>query len=308
MADAALVVWQLVDGKRGHERQSDGLIGALARRTALNCHRVAVLDTPFVYLSGWLRRRFAPGRDLPRPDLIIGAGRVCQPALLAARRAYGGRSIYLMRPGLWPPAWFDLCIIPRHDQPTPGAHVMVSEGPLNPMRPAPKSPTLALILIGGPSAHYDWDTPHLVAQIERLIAADPDRQWVISDSRRTPPGFAAAVNARPLLAARYRAFADCAPDWLESTLARAAQAWVSADSVAMIYEALSAGARVGILDVPAKSPDRINTITTALLERGWVMRADVPSPTTGLTQALDEAGRCADRLFERWPELHRRES
>jgi mitochondrial fission protein ELM1 len=45
-------------------------------------------------------------------------------------------------------------------------------------------------------------------------------------------------------------FAATSPDWLPTQLARADQAWVTADSVSMVYEALTAGAAVGVLDVP----------------------------------------------------------
>lgn len=300
----ALVAWQLADGKRGHERQSEGLLAALAQRCTLATYRVAVRATHGAYLGEILRGRFAAGDGLPRPDLLIGAGRATQPALVAARRAHGGRSVYLMRPAL-PWRCFDACIVPRHDAPPTRADVLVSEGPLNPVVPAAaRQADLGLILLGGPSAHHAWDEAAVLTQVRQILATAPGHEWRLADSRRSPPGLGRALAALAGPRVHYVAAATAPADWLPAHLARAAEVWVSADSMAMLYEALSSGACVGLIDVPPRRRDRITAVAADLLRRGWVAPVGTALPARPPV-VLAEAARCAAALLERWPELVR---
>ncbi len=292
----ALTVWQWTDGKRGHERQCEGLVAALAARLGVN---LSVLRAPG---SAWARGiAFCGGSlSLPegQPDLLLGAGRACQLPLLAARRRRGGRAVYLMRPQL-PLSWFDLNVVPRHDGVAAGAHVVVSEGPLNPVRPgATRDESLGLVLLGGPSAHHDWDSDAMLAQLERVLRVSPARRWVVTDSRRAPVALAARLAALP--GTEFHSHRDTPPDWLPALLARAAEVWVSADSVSMIYEALSGGARVGVLDVPARRADRITAIAADLRARGLVHGVDEAPLAAAPSSPLDEAGRVADLILARW--------
>ena len=86
-------------------------------------------------------------------------------------------------------------------------------------------------------------------------------------------------------------------------LAEAAEVWVTEDSISMIYEALSSGANVGLLPVPAtKKAGRVARGVERLAEEGFVTRFAAWSPTTGLAeppQVLREADRCAAIVLER---------
>ncbi len=298
----ALVVWQWTDGKRGHERQCEGLIQALAERRPVEHHVLAIPASSLQRLLDFVAGSLPALRALPDPDLIVGAGRACGLPVLAARRARGGRSICIMRPSL-PRRCFDLCIIPRHDDVAPCAGVVVSEGPLNPMRAAAtREAGLGVLLLGGPSAHHAWEEQAMFAQIDHLLAARPGMHWVATDSRRSPAGLGARLAT--LGAVEFLSHRDTAPDWLPALLARAEQIWVSADSVSMIYEALSTGARVGVLDVPARRADRITAIAGQLRSRGLLMslntaESDLRAPTI----VLREAERIVDVILARWPTL-----
>ena len=298
----ALVVWQWTDGKRGHERQCEGLLQALAKRRSLDHHLLPVPSSPLQRLWDFLSASLPALRELPNPDLILGAGRACALPMLAARRARGGRVVCIMRPQL-PPACFDLCVIPRHDGVAPSAHVELSEGPLNAMRPAARrEASLGVILLGGPSAHHTWDEQAMLAQVAQLLAARPDMRWLATDSRRSPTSLAARLAAHDGLG--FFSHRDTAPDWLPNLLARAEQVWVSADSVSMIYEALSAGARVGVLDVPVQRADRISAIVGDLLARGLVMSLHTNgSDANASPPVLREADRIAEIILARWPML-----
>jgi hypothetical protein len=75
-------------------------------------------------------------------------------------------------------------------------------------------------------------------------------------------------------------------------------AWVSADSVSMLFEALSAGCAVGVLEVPARRADRITRIAPALLAESRVVSL-AQWLTSGAWPAqppLMEAARCAARV------------
>ena len=95
MAATDLVIWRLSDGKRGHDSQSEGLVAALARLCSLTSHTIPVSTRHLTPLLECALARFADGRSLPTPDLIVGAGRATHWPLLAARRARGGRTICL---------------------------------------------------------------------------------------------------------------------------------------------------------------------------------------------------------------------
>jgi hypothetical protein len=295
-----LVVWRFYDGKPGHDRQSAGLLQALAATSAIDAVSFDVRERP---ISVWhyLSRRLPVGAGMPAPDLVIGAGRRCQWPVLAARRARGGRTIYLMKPQL-PVRCFDLCLIPRHDRPRANPRIIVTDGVLNDMQVPTRRPDRTLLLIGGPSDHFAWDESALVAQIQALVDAAPEKTWVIADSRRTPPATSAALQQLAGDHVTVVPFREAERGWLVTELARSDIAWVSADSVSMIYEALTVGAAVGVLEVPAKREDRISGIAADLAARGLVTPYRNWRDGAVLTARppLAEAARCADLVLQRW--------
>lgn len=297
-----LVVWTIQDGKPGHENQIRGLVEALSRRVGTEVHR---LQAPgkLVAIGYGLRSRFPPAAGLPDPDLIIGAGHGTHLALLAARRARGGRAIVLMQPSL-PCRWFDLCVIPAHDRPEPGPGVVVTRGVLNPMRPAAvKDPRQGLLLMGGPSKHYRWDEPAVIDQIRFIVDQKPDVHWTLSTSRRTPAGFLSrlTVTAANLSVAPVE---ETAPGWLAGRLAETAWVWVTPDSVSMIYESLTAGAAVGLLELAPRGETRVTRGVNLLEKEGKVLRFSEwrEKPRLELPkEAFNEAERCAGEILRRWP-------
>lgn len=247
-----LTIWVLTDGKRGHENQSLGLAEALARKTPAHLQIIPVTRS-WTQAIDWLLGRFPPGLDHPRPDLILAAGHDTHWALLAARRACGGKAIVLMKPGL-PLAWFDRVILPRHDVPEAGGPLLETNGPINRIHrpPADVPRPLKLMLIGGPSPHFAWDTAAIVGQVCQLADWAPAQQWTLTTSRRTPADFLPAL-ARSLPAnVNLVAQDQTAPDWLPRQLVQAQSAWVTPDSVSMIYETLTAGAGVGLFSLPER--------------------------------------------------------
>ncbi len=297
-----LVVWRLSDGTRGHDNQSRGLLEAIGRLTPVEAHELPA-PACLPALADWVTGRAPDGVPDGRPDLVLGAGHRTHAGLLATRRACGGRSIVLMRPTL-PLALFDLALVPRHDDPPVRANVETTVGALNPMRPGTaRDPELGVVLIGGPSRHHDWDEVALLAQIGAIAAAEPRRRFVITDSRRTPDGTRARLAAGITANAVLQAAATTGPDWLPGLLARAPVAWVTADSVSMIHEALTAGCQVGVLEVPQRTAGRVGRGLEALVAEGRVTpfarwRADGRLPPA--PAPLAEADRCARLVLARW--------
>lgn len=291
-------VWHYSDGRAGHDRQARALIGALAVRTEVSVNTFAPLSAGAA-LRAVAARCLAPGH--PDPDLVLGAGHDTHAALLAARRVRGGRTIVLMRPSL-PLSWFDLCVIPRHDRPPARENVIETLGPLSPLAPAEQRGHKGVVLVGGPSRHFHWSDRAVWEQIEGLVAACPAHSWRLSPSRRTPAGF---LGARPeFLHGRVEAtpLEDQPPGWLERVLPRAAQVWVTPDSLSMIFDALAAGVPCGVLDLPARPRSRVAQALTALAGEGRVLRFDPrrPGDAPPARAPLREADRVAEVLLQRW--------
>jgi len=80
-------------------------------------------------------------------------------------------------------------------------------------------------------------------------------------------------------------------------LCEADEVWVSEDSVSMIYEALSSGARVGLLPVPRLKPNsRVLRGIDELIEQRFLTPFSVWQNAGHLRTApetLNEAARCA---------------
>ncbi|MFZ5575221.1 MAG: mitochondrial fission ELM1 family protein [Pseudomonadota bacterium] len=292
-----LVVWVVSDSKPGHLNQSLGLAEALSRATPADIHRLPALPLWRAALA-WLMKRM-PGRTPPTPDLIVGAGHATHLTLLAARRAGGGRTVVLMKPSL-PRRCFDLVIVPRHDGLAADARTLVTEGALNRLRPAAaRDPQRGLMLIGGESPHFQWDGDAVQVQIRSVLARTPEVQWTLTTSRRTPAEFLADLPAaQNLTVAPHTA---TGPDWLPQQLAGCGLAWVTPDSASMVYEALTAGAAVGVFDLPVNPRSRVGWAIAELADAARVTRFVTWCAHGTLhpnTQPLAEADRCAAWILQ----------
>jgi len=300
-----LTLWLLGDGKAGHENQSLGLAEALGRVTPCAIHRI-----PLAGAAGWLgriRAARAAAVGLPKPDLILAAGHATHPALLWLARQQRVPSIVLMRPSL-PLSCFDLCVAPAHDFPpgTPSRpNLILTRGALNRVAPPDLSArTGRMLLVGGPSTAHGWDGAALLQAIEQITASNPaSGVWQLADSRRTPAGFSEEIRQR-LPAIQVVAHPQTTPDWLPGQLATAAQVWVTEDSVSMIYEALSSGAKVGLLPAPRtklssrviRGLDELITSHTLTTYATWLTTRTLAYPS----EPLREADRCAAEVLRRF--------
>ncbi|MFQ6334267.1 mitochondrial fission ELM1 family protein [Methylophilus sp. 3sh_L] len=294
------VVWRLLDGKPGHEHQSQGLVQALQARMAVQVFDIRIAEAGHGWLS-WLLGQWPVGKALPTPDLIVGAGHATHAHLLAAKRAYGGKTVCMMQPSL-PAELFDVCLIPEHDQYRGFANFIETRGVINHIQPANKlqQTEQVLIMIGGPSKHFEWDELGVVAQVYDLVRKHPDQHYVLTTSRRTPASFISAMQRVRLANLEIVAMTDTSPDWLPTKLASVTAAWVTEDSVSMVYEALTAQVAVGIINLSPKHASRVSRGIEKLIDRQLVTRYDpyglyrqYMRPVLG----FNEASRCCDLLL-----------
>jgi mitochondrial fission protein ELM1 len=297
-----VVSWQFTDGKPGHENQSRGLIHGLATRTSVENHTVEIptntLHFLYTLLNGRLYRKLA---RLPKPNYLIAAGRRTQLPMLLAHLWFGGKRIILMRP-YWPTSWFDLMIIPQHDSPHTSPKNLITQGVINTVIPSSNhDENKGMILIGGPSKHYAWDTASIVQQITALLNGMPDISWSIANSRRTPEDFSAQINEIPA-PFDFIDYRQTSKDWLSEQLATTGQIWVTPDSVSMLYEAVTSGAAVGCLQLQTTNTNnRIVSGINELINKGMITPFSQWQKTRHLSlssQQLNEAQRAADWILK----------
>lgn len=210
-----------------------------------------------------------------------------------------------MRPSL-PSAWFDLCVIPKHDQVRRRPNLIETEGVINDLGNSKAGArNTSLILIGGPSDHYGWDSDNILTQLQALIAALPQTRFTLSGSRRTPPDTLARLKL--LDGVDFQNHEETDASWLPQQFAAAKVVWVTIDSVSMMYEALSCGANLGLLDVPARRDSRITRIANDLVKRKFATRFYDWQTDHKMASSphLNEASRVAAIVMQRYPESFR---
>lgn len=299
MSKSAPVVWLLTDHKPGHVNQLRGLAQRLSELSGALC---VWLDVRELNLSLWqVWRGAAVGSQLPTPELVVAAGSSTQRALLATKRHYGCPAVLLMRPN-FPLSWLDACIIPAHDSPTDAGNVLVTEGVLNAIVPRDKTACKqALLLIGGPSKHFEWNASAIVDQVRTLCRESTDWHWILSDSRRTPEPMLPALAELKLNNLSLVSHLDTEPAWLAQTLADCARVWVSPDSVSMVYEALTSGASTGLLQLHSHGGGRVVGGLERLLNMNAVVSFDHRAELDRLDhKPIWEADRAARWIIERF--------
>lgn len=294
-----LTIWRFTDGKRGHENQTLGLVEALCKLTPCKVETLSV-SKGWPFFFNWLFKRFPEGRQLPKPDLIIGAGHATHSPMLAARRAYGGKIAVLMKPSL-PLSWFDWVVAPEHDALPKGTGMISTIGPINRIQPGQPNPESGLILIGGPSSEYGWSETALLKQIHLIALHQPRITWYLTTSRRTLASFITNVEKLGLPNLHAVTHDNVGPEWLPEHLAHSAQVWVTPDSASMVYEALTSGAAVGCFELPFLKPGRVARGLEKLInEKRLTSFADWQATGKFLTntQPLNEAEHCAKVLLQ----------
>ncbi len=297
-APKPLVIWRFSDAKPGHENQTQGLVQALVELTDVKVYDLSPLS--FKQASKTILKKSFPIEDRMPPSIIIGAGHATHLSVLAAKRSVGGKSVILMKPSL-PTRLFDYCIVPQHDGLKERNGVITTLGVLNRIKPSTQhDPGRGLILIGGPSAHYDWHNDAMLERIRMIVERDT-KQWVLTTSRRTPENFVEQLQQLALQNLDIIPVNKTGPNWLPGQLQYSGQVWISEDSVSMVYEALTSGADCGLLPVQRKRDSRVSAGIDQLVARGRLSSFDDWMKSGQLVHnevPLHEAGRIAEYLLK----------
>jgi mitochondrial fission protein ELM1 len=296
-----LNIWRFTDGKSGHDAQSNGLCIAINELLPIKQFDLST-DSLTNCLKNLLFKEFPMGKNLPDPDIIIGAGHGTHLTMLTAKYIRKGKTIVLMKPSL-PFYLFDICIIPKHDCPPKNKNIIETTGALNSIKfNKNKIKKLGLILIGGPSSHYQWDSKYVSSQIVEIISTNTDINWTIADSPRTPKNLMSMITTSNKKNTNTLNFNDLPKKDIKQLIYAAEIIWVSPDSVSMIFEALTSGASVGLLDIKENRKSRIHKTIKHLISNdhvttfiSWKKRNKLKNNNI----KLNEARRCATILLNR---------
>lgn len=307
-----LKIWRVTDLRQGHLAQSEGLCDALGRLTTTDVISIPALPR-LEAIADCLWPPYGASPEYPHArseldarGLILCCGHRTHLTGLALRRTLGGHLVVLMRPSL-PLRWFDLVVAPRHDGLAASARMLQTEGVLNPLTPeGPHRPDRGLILIGGPSRHHKWDNASLIDQLRKVASATPRMRWTLTTSRRTPAATTHALVSLRVPGLDVVPMEQTGQGWVAAQLAEASSAWITEDSVSMVYEALTAGVAVGLLGVPAKASSRVIRGVEDLVAEGRVARFANWHPGSELPHRapLAEADRVAREILRRWYPYH----
>lgn len=278
------VIWLLSDRRPGHLSQLRGLGERLQHRLGASVHTIEASACPLT-LTQILSGAFTLPRA-PRPSLILAAGHGTHRLLLALRRRLKVPAVVLMKPS-FPLSWVDGAIIPVHDRPPRSERILPVQGVLNSARPVTEltAEKKGLILLGGPSRHFHWDSQALAGQILALCRHYPQWHWTLASSRRTPQALMDQLAGHDAL---HRVQpGETEPGWLPGQFQQSRAVWVTPDSVSMVSEALTSSLPTGLLALTPKRGSRvargIRELADSVPVPGWpeheaVMGAETPRP------------------------------
>ncbi|HAD61167.1 MAG TPA: hypothetical protein DCG12_18150 [Planctomycetaceae bacterium] len=297
-SEAPFTVWSVLDSRPGHRNQVRGLLEALAELVPIQEKQIEISSRAESITIALRSRNRLP---VSAPDLIVGAGHRTHVGLLSLSRRLSSPSVVLMKPSL-PMGLFDLCLVPDvYNFRSVPAGVFLTRGVLNSSRYSDRQDSnRGLILLGGPCRHTQWNSESVEQQISSLLRATPGRDWLIASSRRTPQDFLSRLpqsNAVTVVTPD-----DAPPGWLDEQFRQCEHVWVTADSISMLSESVTSGARTGVIELEVKRRNRAVKCVQQILDLGLAVRFR-DWQTTGTIPRPDcresEAQRCAREILQR---------
>ncbi|WP_343569747.1 ELM1/GtrOC1 family putative glycosyltransferase [Acinetobacter sp.] len=285
------------DGKAGHRSQALGLFQAMQRQQAnATFEEVSINDLPIFSL---IKALFFSKNTLfeQAPDFIFGVGSHTHFRVWLLGKIFKkAKTVILMKPNL-PIAWFDYAVIPEHDGIPGNSRVIVTRGALNPIRNENHHQTARiLITLGGSSKRHQWNQEKVLLSVQQIVEHNPSSEIILTTSRRTPAGFIDILKQQSSAKKLQICPVEQTPQgWIFEEMQKAEAVWVTEDSVSMIYEALTAGCRVGVIAMDRFKQDRITNSVDRLLEEKLIANVfDINLLPEG--QVLQEADRVVHQI------------
>ena len=261
------------DGKAGHRSQAVGLYKAMQRQSNIEVtfQEISIQELPiFSLLKAIWARRF--GLFEKKPDYIFGVGSHTQARVLLLGRVYPkAKTVIMMKPN-FPVNWFDYAIIPQHDGVKESMHVITTQGALNPIVNENRhQPNRILIALGGNSKRHQWNDEKVLSSIQRLVENNVHATFILTTSRRTPDTFLETFAQQNFYSKLQIFPVEHTPQgWVFEEMQKAEVVWVTEDSVSMIFEALTAGCKVGIIKINRLKEDRITCSIDQIIQSNLV--------------------------------------
>lgn len=261
------------DGKAGHRSQAVGLYKAMQRQSNIEVtfQEISIQELPiFSLLKAILARRF--GLFEKKPDYIFGVGSHTQARVLLLGRVYPkAKTVIMMKPN-FPVNWFDYAIIPQHDGVKESMHVITTQGALNPIVNENRhQPNRILIALGGNSKRHQWNDEKVLSSIHRLVENNVHATFILTTSRRTPDTFLETLPQQNFYSKLQIFPVEHTPQgWVFEEMQKAEVVWVTEDSVSMIFEALTAGCKVGVIKINRLKEDRITRSIDQIIQSNLV--------------------------------------
>ena len=287
------------DGKAGHRSQAMGLFQAMQRQSqhTVTFEEISIETLPiFSLLMGIFKQTISPLAQAP--DYIFGVGSHTQLRVLLLGKVYkNAKTVILMKPN-FPFSWFDYAVIPAHDGVAEQGNVIVTKGALNPIvNEQHHQKNRILIALGGSSKRHQWNDQKVLQSIENIVQYNPDAEIILTTSRRTPSAFLAQLESQQYTTRLSIFPVEHTPQgWIFEEMQKAEAVWVTEDSVSMIYEALTAGCRVGVIAIDRLKEDRITQSVDQIMAEKLISTVeqitDLPH-----AQTFKEADRVATYLL-----------
>lgn len=311
--DRSLKIAAFTDGRPGHVKQTQGVLRALGHLATVDVNSFEVTYNSFFKDLFLLLALFLPGVkycpfDLRGVDLIIGTGRRTHIYMLLCKKKYHVPVVTCMSPSFLFRKKFNLCFTPQHDNIRISENIFPTVGPPNcSVAGFEHKPEAGLILIGGTDSNsHVWSDEDICNFIEELVTTETDINWTISSSPRTPESCTQLIArlAKTYSNCNLFRFEDTERGWIEKEYAANKYVWVTADSMSMVYEALSAGCNVGLIPIVWKSEQsKFSRSEKLLIENDVVMSYSKWRQGQAIWKSvapLNESQRCAKEIVKRW--------
>ena len=287
------------DGKAGHRSQALGLFQAMQEQCVeqLSFAEISIDDLPIFPLILGIFKHYIP-QFSQQPDYIFGVGSHTQLRVLLLGKIYqNAKTIILMKPN-FPFSWFDFAVIPEHDAVAEQGNVIVTRGALNPIVNEQRhQKNRILIALGGSTKRHQWNTEKVLQNIESIVQNNPDAEIILTTSRRTPNEFLTQLQQHDC-AEKLQIFSveQTPQGWIFEEMQKAEAVWVTEDSVSMMYEALTAGCRVGVIMIDRLKQDRITQSIDAIAQAGLITET-TQLEVLALPNQFKEAHHVAKRIL-----------